>query len=134
MNKKYFLICAALLTIGFVFVGVKVLAQSDYGLSATAQSAGIDTSVKDLPPLVGSIIGNLLSMIGVVFFVLMIYGGFLWMTARGNEDQTSKAFGTILAASIGILIVMGAYAITNFVFNSVTTAATTTTAPPAASP
>jgi TRAP-type C4-dicarboxylate transport system permease small subunit len=134
MYKKYFLIYAAILTLGCVFVGAKVLAQSDYGLSATARSAGIDTTVKDLPPLVGSIIGNLLSMIGVVFFVLMIYGGFLWMTARGNEDQTSKAFGTILAASIGILIVMGAYAITNFVFNSVTTAATTTTAPPAASP
>lgn len=107
------------------------LATGDYGLDTTAQSAGVDISVKSLPPLIGTIIGNLLSMIGVVFFVLMIYGGFLWMTARGNEEQATKAFGTIIAASIGILIVMGAYAITNFVFTTVTTNSTPTT-PPAA--
>lgn len=90
----------------------------DYGLSDTARSAGLPTEV-DLPTLVGNIIGQALALIGVLFFVLMVYGGFLWMTARGNEDQTTKARNTIIAAVIGMLIVFASYALTNFVFEAV---------------
>ncbi|MEK7084601.1 MAG: hypothetical protein AAB932_05185, partial [Patescibacteria group bacterium] len=55
----------------------------------------------------------------VLFFGIMIYGGFLWMTAHGKEDQTKKALEAITAAIIGIIIVVSAYAITRFVFTSV---------------
>ena len=32
-----------------------------------------------------------LSFIGVLFFALMVFGGFMWMTARGNEEQTKSS-------------------------------------------
>lgn len=118
-----------LYTILFIFSVVsfwtrEVLAQGSgdqYGLDRTAGSAGLTTVSSDVPTLIGNIVGTALSMIGVLFFILMVYGGFLWMTARGNEEQTTKAKNTITAAVIGIIIVLASYAITNFVFRSLQT-------------
>ncbi|MBT4220899.1 MAG: hypothetical protein HOE28_01245, partial [Candidatus Magasanikbacteria bacterium] len=53
----------------------------DYGLTATAVASGLKSYGKDLPTLVGNIIGTALAMIGVFFFILVTYGGILWMTA-----------------------------------------------------
>jgi len=47
--------------------------------------------------------------------MLVIYGGFLWMTARGNEQQVTKAKDLIISAVIGLVIVLAAYAITAYV-------------------
>lgn len=95
-------------------------AQAQYGLQETAQSSGLDkTSPGSIPELVGNIVGTALSLIGVLFFLLMVYGGFLWMTAHGKGDQVEKAQETIIAAVIGIIVVLASYAITSFVFSSV---------------
>lgn len=61
--------------------------------------------------IIGSIIQVALSFLGVIFLILMIYGGFLWMTAKGNEEQVTKAKNLITAAIIGLIIVISAYAI-----------------------
>jgi len=65
--------------------------------------------------VLGKMIGIILSFLGVLFFALMIYGGFLWMTARGNDQQVTNAKELIIAAVIGLIIVLSAYAITAFV-------------------
>lgn len=101
-----------------VFLPSALLAQ-DYGLRSTAQNAGLTQYGDSVPTLVGTVIGSALSIIGVIFFILAVYAGFLWMTARGDSDQVSKAKDTLTAAIIGLIIVLGAYAITNFVFESV---------------
>ena len=47
----------------------------------------------------------------------LIYGGYLWMTARGNEETLEKAKKIIRGSIIGIIIVFSAYAITYFVIS-----------------
>ena len=49
----------------------------------------------------------------------MVYGGYLWMTARGNEEEVTKAKNLIKAAIIGLIIVLAAYAISIFVIKLV---------------
>jgi hypothetical protein len=100
-----------------LFLATPVLA-GDYGLSETAGAAGLTSFGTNLPGLVGNIIGTGLSLVGVLFFALMLYGGIMWMTARGNAEQEKKSLETITAAIIGILIVLGSYALTSFVFNN----------------
>lgn len=119
--------------IGTLLFAVPALA-SDYGLKATAGAAGIDTTVGDIPTIIGNIIGTGLSLVGIAFFILTIYGGFLWMTAHGNDDQIKRALKIITAAIIGLIIVMASFAITNFVFNSLGTnsGGSPAAAPPAA--
>ena len=73
------------------------------------------TKFSSIPGLVGLIIQGALSLLGVIFTVLIIYGGYLWMTGRGNEERVTKAKNTLQAAAIGLIIVLAAYAITFFV-------------------
>ena len=56
-----------------------------------------------------------LQVVGIIFLVLMVYAGFLWMTAGGNEENVAKAKRLIMAAVIGVAIVLAAYSITYFV-------------------
>ena len=118
--KQTFALFSLVLLFGFgLFMNTTRAADVGYCLEDTADAAGLRGDIS-LPDLIGNVIGTGLSMIGVLFFILMVYGGFLWMTAHGNEDQSKKAFDTIIAATIGILVVIAAYAITRFVFESTT--------------
>lgn len=117
MKKLFaYLFIFATLVAGVVGPSTPVFAQ-DYGLSKTAKSAGLQSDV-DLPTLVGNILGTALSLISVLFFALILYAGFLWMTSRGNADQENKAKETLFGAAIGIIIILAAYAITSFVFTN----------------
>ena len=115
INKKL-LIFLIIIGLGALFV-LPVLAAGDYGLGATREAAGLSTGT--LPKILGNFIGAILSLVGVLFFALMLYGGITWMLARGNQEMEKKALNTITAAIIGIIIIISSYAITNFVFTKV---------------
>ena len=61
------------------------------------------------------IINIILSLLGIIDVGLMLYAGFNWMTAGGNEEKITSAKGTIWASIIGLLIILSAYAISRFV-------------------
>ena len=99
---------------------------NDLGLSDVAQKsqaggANLQTKIgsDSIPEIIGSIIGFLLAFLGSIFFVLTLYAGFLWMLAHGNDEYTKKAKDILTAAIIGLIIVLGSYAIVTFVFSSV---------------
>lgn len=62
-----------------------------------------------------AVINMALAITGVVFLAYIVYAGYIWMIARGESDQVEKAKGTISHAVIGLVIVLCAYAIANFV-------------------
>lgn len=65
--------------------------------------------------LIGTIINSLLAFVGIIFLILTIYAGFLWMTARGDEEKVSKAQSIIKASVIGIIIVSLAFVISQII-------------------
>jgi hypothetical protein len=86
------------------------------GLNNTANTGyGGTPPAKDIPTTIGTIVGVGLAFIGVLFLILMIYGGFTWMIARGNQQDVTKAKDLFEAAIIGLVIVMAAYAITAYI-------------------
>ncbi len=93
------------------------------GVKSAAEPAGL-AGGPALPVLIGNVIGTLLSLVGVLLLVLLIYAGFLYMTASGNMEQVKKAQGMIRNAIIGLIIIVAAYAITNFVLSGISGAAT----------
>lgn len=89
------------------------------------EAYGEDVGAPDrtqLATTIGKIVNAALGLLGVVLLVLILYGGFLWMTAGGNEDQVSKAKKIITNAVVGLVIIMAAYAIAGFVVEAVSTA------------
>lgn len=80
--------------------------------TAFGQSGGEPTDIREI---VARVIKVFLSLIGVIFLVLIIYAGFRWMTAGGNESQVSEAKSQLGNATIGLIIIVMSYAITSFV-------------------
>jgi sterol desaturase/sphingolipid hydroxylase (fatty acid hydroxylase superfamily) len=68
-----------------------------------------------LPVRIGNIIQVILGLLGVILVLIIIYAGFLWMTAGGEEKNVDKAKDWIKNAVIGLVIIMSAYAITSYV-------------------
>ena len=64
---------------------------------------------------VGLIINVALSLLGIIFLVLIVYGGYVWLTAGGDESKIEKAKQTFGRAIVGLIIVLCAFAIANFV-------------------
>ncbi len=61
--------------------------------------------------VVAIIINGLLSLLGMIFTILIIWGGFRWMTSGGNSQQVDEAKNIIKNAAIGLGVVMVSYAI-----------------------
>ncbi|MFH1890880.1 MAG: hypothetical protein ABIJ91_04960 [Candidatus Kuenenbacteria bacterium] len=66
--------------------------------------------------VVALVIQGILGVLVLIFFILILLGGFKWMTSGGNEETITKSKKMIGNALIGLLIVVMAYAITYFVF------------------
>lgn len=69
----------------------------------------------DLTVVVGNVIKTVLSLVGIIFLVLTVYAGYLWMTARGEDEQVTKAKEIIKSSIMGLFIVVSSYAITVFI-------------------
>lgn len=128
-NKKLFLAVSLSL---FLAVGFFVLVSSvqaatttlDLGLKEISNS-GLPTT--DIRTIVVNIIKVALGLLGIVALGLILYAGFEWMTAAGNEEQIGTAKKIMINAVIGLAIILSAYAIVNFVMNKLIEATTGTT-------
>jgi hypothetical protein len=87
----------------------------NYGLQTAANEAGFSATPQTPKLIVGKIINYALTFVGVIFLLLTIYAGFLWMTAGGNEETVKKAKKWLVNSIIGLAIVLAAYSITNFI-------------------
>ncbi|MFH2018824.1 MAG: IPT/TIG domain-containing protein, partial [bacterium] len=93
----------------------------DLGISYGAQ---IGLGSADIRVTVANIIRVALGLLGIVAVVLMIYAGFVWMTAGGNDENITKAKKILINATIGLAIILSSYAIVSFVMNKLIEATT----------
>lgn len=119
ISARLFIAINSLLVFNINFIFAET--QFEKGLNATAAGTGHAemAGIKDKTPaeIIGQVINGLLTFLGVIFLILMIYGGYLWMTARGNEQQVEKAKNLIKDAIVGLIVVLAAYAITYTIYN-----------------
>ena len=92
-------------------------------LGAAAGEANLSATA-DPRYIVANIIRVVLGLLGTIFVVLAFYAGFLWMTAGGEEDKISKAKKLLYDGVIGLAVILSAYAVSYFVFQSLVGATT----------
>lgn len=124
MNKFIFLIFSFLLLAGFLAGSFALAQDSDTQLhfnpaesdEELGNAEEVQLGRSGPATIAGNIINVALGLLGLTFLVLTIYGGFLWMSARGNEEQVTKAKNVLKTAVIGLVIVLASYAIAQFVY------------------
>jgi len=91
-------------------------------LEGTARTIGDDAgvalgtlNVSDPRVIAGKVINGLLVLVGVAFLIMTLYAGFLYMTARGANEQVEKSLSILRRAIVGVAIVLLSLSITRFV-------------------
>lgn len=124
LKKKLFLF---LIVFYFFLPLISLNAQTGIGstgLEETAKSAGLRTQGK-LPEIIGDIINWGLGLLGTVFLLIVLVGGYKWMMAAGNEEKISKAKAMIGGGISGIIILFLAYALAGSIIQALSDATQT---------
>ena len=85
------------------------------------ESSGYVPAVQGNQPIariIGVIVSSLLLLVSIIFLSFTVYSGIQWMTAGGNEESVKKARSRVTRATIGLVIVLGAWIITSFILNA----------------
>ncbi|PIS42405.1 MAG: hypothetical protein COT24_03715 [Candidatus Kerfeldbacteria bacterium CG08_land_8_20_14_0_20_40_16] len=91
-----------------------LVAKSAYALSVTGFGETLDLGSADLQATVIAIIQWILGLLGLIAVIMILIGGFKWMTAGGNEEKIESAKKLLTAAIIGLVIILLAWAIVIF--------------------
>lgn len=104
---------------------VPALAQGSLG-GTVNEGLGYGTIVgwgtQDLKVTIMNVVNIIMSFLGILAILIVLTGGFKWMTAGGNDDKVAEAKKLIVAGIVGLAIVLGAYAIASFVVRSLVNA------------
>ena len=86
-------------------------------LNAVGEYSGYSSGTNEtsMSMIAGTAVKAFLSILGTIFIILIVLAGYNYMTAQGDKEKTDKALATIKHAVIGLIIVIGAYAIWAFV-------------------
>lgn len=115
-----------LLLLLFFFLVVKP-ALADINLEKPIKSVGqgvygAGTKIAPLPFYIGVYVKTFIYMVGVILVVVIVYAGYLWMTAGGNEEQVAKAKKWISNGIVGMILALSAFALTDYILARIGTA------------
>ncbi len=124
MKKTTKYACASLLTLGTVaLVGTPALAAVISGVPTLSSINSANGSAvfgsATLSEIISGVISVILAFLGVITVLIILWGGFIWMTAGGEPDKVEKAKKMIYSGIIGLIIIFAAYAIANFVMSAI---------------
>lgn len=69
--------------------------------------------------IVTNVINIALGFLGVIAVGIILFGGFKWMTAAGNEDKVSEAQKLLGAGVIGLVIILASWALATFIIQQI---------------
>ena len=102
-----------------IFYAIPVLAQMD-AWGGQASNIQAQTGLGDTDPrvMIAKVIQVALGFLGIIAVGLIMYAGFLWMTASGEQEKIDKAKKILTQAAIGLVIILSSFGIATFVLNS----------------
>jgi hypothetical protein len=121
MKKFASFLLLALIMVPVFAVALSANAQADNmlwgGYEGNVQTA---TGLGNTDPreMAGSVINIVLGFLGVIAVLIILLGGFKWMTAGGNEDGIGEAKQMIGAGVVGLVVILAAFGIAQFVINA----------------
>lgn len=125
--KKNFLVFALFLVIFSVFVNFSISSESAQAANTLLNgqvgwgetgAVAYGNQTQDIRITIAKIITIVLTFIGLIFIVLIIYAGFKYMTSGGNEEQAKKAISLLKNAILGLVIILASWAITWYITNT----------------
>src|SRR6056297_2138521 len=119
MTKKLFQ-SLAVLFVGMVcfapMLATPANAQPDFGNSYASNT---NLGEEDPRSLLTNLVNLAMTFLAIIAVIVILIGGFKWMTAAGNEDKVSEAKKIVIGGVIGLVIILASWAIASFVLTTV---------------
>ena len=106
------LLCFLAFFVGYGLLMASGASAQGLDAQAIAEESGLPTV--SLATFIGRLLQVFFGLLGVVALALLMYGGFIWMTAAGDPNKVDKAKKIIQNAIVGLVIIFSAFAITTF--------------------
>jgi hypothetical protein len=121
INKHKKILIALLMAVTLVFGLMSyTLAADTFGVNNVGQT--VNLAGGDLRVTIANIIRVFLGFLGIVFLCVILYGGFMYMTAGGTDQKIDTAKKILINGTIGLVIIMASFAITSFVIGALSDA------------
>ena len=88
---------------------------SNYLAQAPIETSGGVATLRGLEGLFQNVLGAALSVAGIALFIMLLLGGFQFMTAGGDPKKVSSAWNTLTYAIVGLILVALSYLIIAFI-------------------
>ncbi len=121
MTKKLFQSLAVLFVGMMCFapmLATPANAQPDFGNSYASNT---NLGEEDPRSLLTNLVNLAMTFLAIIAVIVILIGGFKWMTAAGNEDKVSEAKKIVVGGVIGLVIILAAWAIASFVLGDART-------------
>lgn len=103
--------------------GAQSMLSTGDNIGAVSQATGGET---DLRELIKTLINYALGFLGLFAVIMVIYGGFLYVSSAGDEEKVGKGKNIILYAVIGIIIILLSFVLVNAVLGAAANSGPTT--------
>ncbi|MEA3272341.1 MAG: Ig-like domain-containing protein, partial [Patescibacteria group bacterium] len=115
-NRKFSRTAILVVSVLAVFLFASAtLAQVDVGLEEVGETTGL--SGQDIRITIAKIIRNAFALLGIIAVGIFVFAGYTYMTAGGDAGKVETAKAWMKNAVIGILIMLSAFGITQFIIN-----------------
>jgi len=113
-----------ILTLALIAFPAVANAQADLGAWGYNDFTDTDIALGSRPlrETIGGVVNIILGFLGILTTLIILMGGFKWMTSQGNTDKVDEAKKLIGAGVVGLVIVLTAYAVSRFVLSELYTA------------
>ena len=121
MKKITSFILLAMIMVPVFAIALTANAQADdmlwggYESNVQSQSGLGNTDPREMA---GQVINIVLGFLGIIAVLIILLGGFKWMTAGGNEDGIGEAKQMIGAGVIGLVIILASFGLAQFVISA----------------
>lgn len=92
------------------------------GLGKAGGAAGFGTEAPSVTTIIAGLLNAILAVTGVVFLIMIVYAGIMYVMSGGEEEKVKKAKRLLTYSLIGIVLIASSYAISLFVFQALGTA------------
>lgn len=111
---KQSLVVIGLMTVGLMvfqmFSGIALAGSAGEFIGPESNVVGTSGSLRDL---VLKIVNFFLGFLGLLAVIMVIYGGFLYISSAGNDEKVGQAKKILLYAVLGIVVIVVSFALVN---------------------
>jgi hypothetical protein len=127
ISKKLMVLAMSILLVAPAFTFAQTADDQLWGGqkdNVSGSLGAIAANAKDPRVIAGSVINILMGFLGIVAVIIILMGGFKWMTAAGGEDKIDEAKKLLAAGVIGLVIILSAWGLATFVLTQILGATT----------